>query len=142
MFKISNFSKLFILIIFITGVISAQQTTNSVKYEFFRNATAKLTYGPKDAKLVLLLDPMLCKKGELPSFAGIEKNPTVNFPAGKGVDYILKGIDAVVVSHMHADHFDMVAARRIDTKMPIITPHNGSPVDPQNIEKKFYSLTN
>ena len=128
-----KFSKLFLLVILMTSVVCAQQTSDFVKYEFFRNATAKLTYGPKNAKLTFLLDPMLSKKGELLSFAGIEKNPTVDLP--KDIDYIIKGIDAVIVSHVHIDHFDMVAVRNIDTKMPIITPYNRTPIDPQNLEK-------
>lgn len=93
-----------------------------VTYKFYRNATAKLRY----AGLTLLLDPMLSKKGELPSFAGIAPNPTVNLPVS--VDEITKGVDAVIVSHMHEDHFDDAAAAIIDNNIPIITPRNHAPV--------------
>ncbi|MEL6263961.1 MAG: MBL fold metallo-hydrolase, partial [Cyanobacteria bacterium J06626_6] len=72
----------------------------SISYEFFRNVTAKLTYSGQ----TLLLDPMLSEKGALPSFAGIAPNPTIDLPVE--VASILEGVDAVLVSHMHADHFD------------------------------------
>ncbi|WP_372366862.1 MBL fold metallo-hydrolase [Candidatus Uabimicrobium sp. HlEnr_7] len=126
-------SFLFFRILFVVmslTILCAQKSEDCVTYEFFRNATAKLTYGSKNNKQVFLLDPMFSKKGELPSFAGIEKNPTVDLP--KSIDYILEGVDAVVVGHMHADHFDMAAASYIHRHLPIITPDNKSPMHPQN----------
>ncbi|BBM82148.1 MBL fold metallo-hydrolase [Candidatus Uabimicrobium amorphum] len=126
--------KIFVVIASITTMY-AQQDNNRVTYEFFRNATAKLTYGPEGNKQVFLLDPMFAKKGELPSFAGIEKNPTVDLP--KTIEHILQDIDAVVVGHMHADHFDMAAASHIDKQMVIITPNNQSPMNPSNLDETF-----
>lgn len=96
-----------------------QQTT----YQFYRNATAKLTY----AGTTFLLDPMLSEKGALPSFAGIEANPTVDLPTS--IDDVISGIDAVIVSHLHGDHFDGTAAEVLDKSLPILTPRNGAPSD-------------
>ncbi|MEM9809454.1 MAG: MBL fold metallo-hydrolase [Cyanobacteria bacterium P01_D01_bin.56] len=78
-----------------------------ISYDFFRNVTAKLTYSGQ----TLLLDPMLSKKGALPSFAGIVANPTIDLPVE--VESILEGVDAVLVSHMHVDHFDAAAAEQL-----------------------------
>lgn len=95
-----------------------------VRYEFFRNATAKLRYGD----LTLLLDPMLSPKGALPSFAGIAPNPTVDLLTAP--ETIIEGIDGVVVSHLHADHFDQAAADLLDKDIPVITPRNSAAMNP------------
>lgn len=89
-------------------------------YHFIRNATARLVYGGK----TLLLDPMLSDKGALPSFAGIAPNPTVDLPVP--ADEILKGVDIVIVSHLHGDHFDGAAAEMLDKSLPVLTPRNGA----------------
>lgn len=95
-----------------------------VQYEFFRNATARLSYG----NLTLLLDPMLSPKGALPSFAGIAPNPTVDLPASP--EAIVRDIDAVLVSHLHADHFDPAAAEMLEKDLTVITPRNSVLVNP------------
>ncbi|WP_155160452.1 MBL fold metallo-hydrolase [Sansalvadorimonas verongulae] len=107
---------------------------SEVSYEFYRNATAKLKYNGK----TLLLDPMLGAKHSIPSFAGIEPNPTIQLPVS--INYILEGIDAVVVSHMHADHFDPAAAVALDKNIPIFTPDNASPLDLKNPVKSRTSF--
>lgn len=99
-----------------------------VKYEFFRNATARLTYGD----LTLLLDPMLSPKGALPSFAGIAPNPTVDLPASP--EEIVEDVDAVLVSHLHADHFDAAAAELLQKDLAVITPRNSALVNPADPE--------
>ncbi len=78
-----------------------------------RNATMKLLYGG----LMLLTDPMLSRKGEIESFAGIASNPTVDLPFP--VDQILSGINGVLASHIHQDHFDKVAFASIPKDTPI-----------------------
>lgn len=100
-----------------------------VEYQFYRNATAELRY----AGLTFLLDPMLSAKGELPSFAGIAPNPTVELPAP--VEDIVADIDAVIVSHMHEDHFDEAAAAILAKDVPLITPRNRAPISPRDPAK-------
>ena len=118
------------------GADALTRTTEStVRYEFYRNATAKLYY----AGQTFLLDPMLSPKGALPSFAGIAPNPTVELPVP--VDDITAGVDAVIVGHMHPDHFDPAAAELLDAGIPIYTPNNAAPVNPQdpvNTTSSFY----
>lgn len=108
------------------GSASGLQDVATVEYQFYRNATAKLHY----AGLTFLLDPMLSAKGELPSFAGIAPNPTVELPAP--VEEIIADIDAVIVSHMHEDHFDDAAAAALAKDIPLITPRNRAPIDPRD----------
>ncbi|UWR22538.1 MBL fold metallo-hydrolase [Sulfitobacter sp. S190] len=100
--------------------------TQPIRYHFFRNATAKLTY----AGTTFLLDPMLSDKGALPSFAGVAQNPTVDLPTD--VATVIADIDAVIVSHMHGDHFDGAAAQALDKSLPVLTPRNGAPSDKSN----------
>lgn len=101
---------------------------NPVTYHFIRNATARLTYGGK----TLLLDPMLSPKGALPSFAGIAPNPTVDLTLDAAD--IVAGVDAVIVSHLHGDHFDDAAADLLDKAFPVLTPRNASPPNPREPE--------
>ncbi|MEM7569049.1 MAG: MBL fold metallo-hydrolase [Pseudomonadota bacterium] len=92
-------------------------------YHFIRNATARLTYGGK----TFLLDPMLSDKGAFMSFAGIAPNPIVDLPVPAA--QIVADIDAVIVSHLHDDHFDEAAAHLLDKTLTVITPHTGTPSD-------------
>ncbi|MEM7703315.1 MAG: MBL fold metallo-hydrolase [Pseudomonadota bacterium] len=112
----------------ISGVISSRNLA-TVEYQFYRNATAKLRY----AGLTFLLDPMLSAKGELPSFAGIAANPTVELPAP--VEDIIADIDAVIVSHLHEDHFDDAAAAILAKDIPLMTPRNHAPISPREPTK-------
>lgn len=114
------------------GVVEAEasQTAQAspVRYHFLRNATARLDY----AGQTILLDPMLSGQGELPSFAGIAPNPTVALPLT--VSDAVAGIDAVIVGHMHVDHFDPAAAEALPKDVPVFTPDNSAPTSPPQPE--------
>ena len=91
-----------------------------VKLEFYRNSTFKLHY----AGSTILVDPMLSEKGALPSFVGKENNPTVELPVS--TDEVLKDIDAVLVTHLHPDHFDEKAAKLLNKETPVfVQPNDG-----------------
>lgn len=96
--------------------MSTGNSRAAVKYEFIRNATARLHYAGR----VFLLDPMLSIKGAFRPFAGIAPNPVVDLPTA--VDDVVEGIDAVVVSHLHPDHVDDAAVRILSTDLPVYTP--------------------
>lgn len=98
--------------------MSTGNSRAAVKYEFIRNATARLHYAGR----VFLLDPMLSTKGAFRPFAGIAPNPVVDLPTA--VDDVVEGIDAVVVSHLHPDHVDDAAVRILSTDLPVYTPNN------------------
>lgn len=78
--------------------------TQPVQIQQIRNATAKINYGGK----TFLLDPFLAKKGRYPGFEGTFnsslRNPLVELPMP--VKTIMNGVDAVIVSHTHLDHWD------------------------------------
>lgn len=74
-----------------------------MKLQLIRNATMKITYAGR----CFLTDPMLSAKHAIESFAGLSANPTVDLPLD--VRELLKGVEAVIVSHIHKDHFDGAA---------------------------------
>lgn len=72
-----------------------------------RNATLVVEYAGK----TFLIDPMLAEKGTYPPFPNSprqdQKNPLVSLPTS--VDHIINNLDAVIVTHLHLDHFDDAA---------------------------------
>ncbi|UQW97060.1 MBL fold metallo-hydrolase [Rummeliibacillus sp. G93] len=72
-----------------------------------RNATIVVEYANKK----FLIDPMLAEKGTYSTFPDTIRqdtfNPLVSLPTS--IDNILDGLDAVIVTHLHLDHFDEVA---------------------------------
>lgn len=75
-----------------------------MKIQFIRNATMKITYADR----TILTDPMLSPKDEFDPFAGISRNPTIDLPFQ--ATEVVDGIDSVIVSHDHLDHFDQAAS--------------------------------
>lgn len=81
--------------------------------DHIRNATAVVEYAGKR----FLIDPMLGDKGSMPPFGtGVglppapredQNNPLVDLP--KSIDDIIANIDAVIVTHLHPDHWDEAA---------------------------------
>lgn len=104
-----------------------------MKIQLIRNATLKIWYGGK----TILLDPMLCKKETmLPFVKGLRKNPTVD--ATISVNEIIKGIDAVLVTHSHPDHFDSVSSDVLDKDILIFS----TPTDKEFfIKQNFNTVT-
>lgn len=87
-----------------------------VSYQQLRNATGKVTYN----ETTFLVDPMLAEKGRYEGFAGTYnaevRNPTVELPESK--EKIMEGVDAVIVTHTHLDHWDEIAQQFIDKELP------------------------
>ena len=79
-----------------------------------RNATLRL----ETAGQIVLIDPMLGERHTLPSFAGIEPNPTVNLPVPQGA--VLDGLTLLVVSHLHPDHLDPAAVQALPKDLPLL----------------------
>lgn len=81
-----------------------------------RNATLKLEI----AGTRFLVDPMLAEQGAYPGFPGSArdhlKNPTV--PLGVPVAELID-VDAVIVTHLHLDHWDDAAQRDVPKGLPI-----------------------
>lgn len=72
-----------------------------------RNATLVIKYAGK----TFLIDPMLAEKGAYPPFPNAprqdQNNPLVDLPTS--ADNIIHHIDAVIVTHLHDDHWDKAA---------------------------------
>ena len=75
-----------------------------MRLQLIRNATLVLEYAGKR----ILIDPDLAPKYSRRSFTGKSPNPVVDLPMP--LEQIVDGLDAVLVSHLHADHFDRVEA--------------------------------
>lgn len=84
-----------------------------VTFQLIRSATVKVTYN----NITFLIDPMLGSIGSFESYGGIQKNPIVNLPLS--IDEILKDVDAVLITHLHKDHFDDQAKKSIPKDIPI-----------------------
>lgn len=104
-------------------------------YQHIRQSTAIINYGGTR----FLVDPMLSKKGTLPSFepaknGSIQKNPTVDLPIG--IEEIIQSIDAVILTHLHVDHWDSTAANVINKEIPIFVQNE---IDQTIILKQGFS---
>ncbi len=73
----------------------------------------RMTYGGH----LFLTDPMLAPKDDFEPVAGIARNPTIElpFPAKD----VLEGVEAVLVSHDHPDHFDTTAGNLLPREIPL-----------------------
>jgi L-ascorbate metabolism protein UlaG (beta-lactamase superfamily) len=84
-----------------------------MKLQLIRNATLKLDYAGR----TVLIDPYFAEKHSLPSFTGRSPNPMVELPIA--IEDILEGVEMVIVSHLHTDHFDDVAMQRVPKHLPL-----------------------
>lgn len=85
-----------------------------MQLQLLRNALLKLAYGGR----TFLIDPDLATKHSRRSFTGRSQNPMVDLP--EPIEAILAGVDQIIVSHLHADHFDEVGKARVPKDLPLI----------------------
>ena len=87
-----------------------------MKIQLIRNATLVLQYGNKK----FLIDPFLSEEGEMPPFQNTPNqhlsNPTVSLQTS--IEEIID-VDAVIVTHLHPDHFDEKAKKRLPKDITI-----------------------
>lgn len=86
-----------------------------VKVQFVGNATLLLRYGP----LTLLTDPNFLHRGQHAHLGYGLVTKRLKEPAltvGQ-----LPDLDAIVLSHLHGDHWDRVARRKMDRALPVLT---------------------
>ncbi|MFD5482375.1 MBL fold metallo-hydrolase [Streptomyces hawaiiensis] len=93
-------------------------TGDAVDIHFIGNATVLLSYGP----LTLLTDPNFLHRGQYAYLGHGLLSRRLTEPA---LDvHELPRLDAVVLSHLHGDHWDRRARRHLDHTVPILTtPH-------------------
>ena len=104
--------------------VSAQDAaapSGRVKVTQIRNATVHVIYG--DVRF--LVDPMLSDRRAWPGFEGTvnseERNPLVHLPMTK--EEILD-VDAVIVTHLHEDHWDEEARKVLPKALPIFAQND------------------
>lgn len=91
-----------------------------MQIQLLRHATLVLTYPTHR----LLVDPMLSAKGSLPpapASPNPRRQPTVDLPIRPGeLDTLLASLTGVVLTHLHPDHWDSEAQRRLSRELSII----------------------
>ncbi len=83
-----------------------------MKIQLIRNATLRLTY----AGHTFGIDPYLAPKHSLGSYAGRSPNPLVDLPMPP--EQAIAGVEMVLVSHLHTDHFDPLAQQLLPDLRP------------------------
>jgi L-ascorbate metabolism protein UlaG (beta-lactamase superfamily) len=82
--------------------------SGQIIFHHIRNATSKIT----NAGLKILIDPYFAPKDR-----GKKKFLLIDLPLS--IKEIIKDIDAVIVTHLHEDHWDDYASKSIPKKIPI-----------------------
>lgn len=107
----------------ITGLAMAAPAVAEVNYQHIRNATAKIHYGGT----TFLVDPYLAPKGAYAGFEGTvnsqQRNPLTNL--AHPAEEIIKGVDAILVTHTHDDHWDKAAQNMLPKDLPVFVQNAG-----------------
>jgi L-ascorbate metabolism protein UlaG (beta-lactamase superfamily) len=89
-------------------------------FQLLRHATALITLN----RLNLLLDPMLSQKesmGPIANAANQNRIPLVDLPLTEAeTQRLIQGLNGVLVTHVHRDHWDARAAELIPKQLPVI----------------------
>ncbi|KKB34506.1 MBL fold metallo-hydrolase [Bacillus thermotolerans] len=95
-----------------------------------RNATIVVDYAGKK----FLIDPMLAEKGAYPPFPNAprqdQNNPLVELPTS--IDQIIKDIDAVIVTHLHYDHWDEAAKEALPKEIKLFAQNEEDAAEIRN----------
>lgn len=124
-----------LLVCALTVLISCATTnkanTKQVDIQLIRNATLRLDYNGK----TYLVDPSLSPKNSFMSFVVPNKNlnPTIDLPLP--INEITKGLDAILVTHTHLDHFDEGAKEFLNHDLPLF----GQPFDKEKLEQSPFN---
>lgn len=107
----------FLLVLALGGSISMAATPeNDLTLQHIRNATVKLTIGDT----TFLVDPMFAEVGAYEGFPDTYRswlrNPLTPLPMP--VKDILEGVDAVILTHTHLDHWDKAAQESLPKDVP------------------------
>lgn len=112
-----------------TSALEGAAATDSI--QFVGNATVILRWGG----FTILTDPNFIHRGEEANLGGTLRATRLTDPAVDIDD--LPSIDAVVLSHMHGDHFDQLAEARLPKDVPIVTTASAA----KDLEGKGFRAT-
>lgn len=95
-----------------------------------RNATIVVEYAGKK----FLVDPMLAEKGTYPPFPNAlrqdQNNPLVSLPTH--IENIIQNIDAVIVTHLHYDHWDEAAKDSLPKEIKLFAQNDEDATEIRN----------
>ena len=115
--------KLKSLIFALIAATVATTANAEISYQHIRNATAKIEM----AGSTFLVDPYLAPKGSYAGFEGTinsqKRNPLIDMK--EPVEKVLEGVDAVIVTHTHDDHWDEYAQKVLPKTLPIFVQNAG-----------------
>jgi L-ascorbate metabolism protein UlaG (beta-lactamase superfamily) len=98
-----------------------------LKFTLIRNATVII----ETERVRVLMDPYLAAKGESGVYGGpasLGRSPLVDLPWP--AEDILRGIDAVLLTHIHEDHFDKRARELVPHSLPVLcAPENAAALE-------------
>lgn len=101
-----------------------------MKIHQIRNATIVVEYAGKK----FLIDPMLSEEGTYPPFPSLRqnnsKNPLVSLPIS--IDDITHNVDAVIVTHLHYDHWDDAAKEALPKEIKIFSQNEEDATEIRN----------
>lgn len=115
----------------VSCAVSRKSDTKPLDIQLIRNATLKLQYNGK----TLLVDPSLSPKNSFMSFVVPNQNlnPTKDLPLS--IKEITNGVEAILVTHTHLDHFDETAKSSLNASLPLF----GQPSDKDILEKSTFT---
>jgi len=84
-----------------------------MQIQLIRNATLRITYGEHS----FITDPYCAPKHYEEPLVGKSRNPIVDLPCS--AEEVLAGLEMVLVSHLHPDHFDSLAQQLLPKDIQI-----------------------
>jgi len=100
-----------------------------MKIQLIRSATLRLEYAGRK----VLIDPYLAAKHSRPSYTGKSPNPLIELPFP--AEQVIAGVEVVVISHLHSDHFDPTAQSLLPKHLPVLC----QPGDESTIKAKGFT---
>ncbi|MFS0869084.1 MBL fold metallo-hydrolase [Paenibacillus xylanilyticus] len=101
-----------------------------MKITHIRNATIIVEYAGHQ----FLIDPFLADKGTYPPFPNSARqdqmNPLVSLPTS--IENIIRNIDAVIVTHLHLDHFDDAAKEALPKDIKMFVQNDADATEVKN----------
>jgi L-ascorbate metabolism protein UlaG (beta-lactamase superfamily) len=102
-----------------------------MRYTLIRNAAAMLEFGGSR----FLIDPALDPAGArppVPNTPNQRRNPLVELPASW--ETLVADPDALIVTHLHQDHFDETSAAKLSRDLPLL----GQPEDVDRLRERGF----